>query len=137
MATVQIPYMASARSVGYWTTTALIAFAFLAGGAAYLYRVEETVRAARAPRDRRRVGPSGLRAARSPPRRASRRRRGPVLTRSPRCRRDPVVHPYLIRGSFVHPGHQLLGVRSKLPFPRRPGGPVTDCSSLTGSGISG
>ncbi len=44
MATVQIRNSMIARSAGYWTTTALIAFAFLSGGAAYLYPVEETVR---------------------------------------------------------------------------------------------
>ena len=30
----------SARSAGYWTTTTLIALAFLTGGAAYLSRAE-------------------------------------------------------------------------------------------------
>ncbi len=34
----------NARSAGYWTSTALIAFAFLSGGAAYLLRVDEPVR---------------------------------------------------------------------------------------------
>lgn len=34
----------NARSAGYWTTTTLIALAFLTGGAAYLARVDEPVR---------------------------------------------------------------------------------------------
>jgi uncharacterized membrane protein YphA (DoxX/SURF4 family) len=44
MAAAQIRNIPIARSVGYWTTTALIALAFLSGGAAYLYGIEETVR---------------------------------------------------------------------------------------------
>jgi uncharacterized membrane protein YphA (DoxX/SURF4 family) len=34
----------SARSVGYWTTTILIALAFLSGGAAYLLRADVPLR---------------------------------------------------------------------------------------------
>jgi len=33
----------NARNAGYWTTTTITALAFLTGGAAYLYRVDETV----------------------------------------------------------------------------------------------
>jgi hypothetical protein len=32
------------RSAGYWTTTTLIALAFLSGGAAYLFRAEVPLR---------------------------------------------------------------------------------------------
>ena len=34
----------NARSAGYWTTTTLIALAFLSGGAAYLFRAEIPLR---------------------------------------------------------------------------------------------
>ena len=36
--------MSKARAAGYWTTTALIAFSFISGGAAYLARVEAPLR---------------------------------------------------------------------------------------------